>query len=56
MNHRESVLPTLIINSNERTIFYGSQRGLAMDNILHFITPVVMTLRLDHFIKVGDGH
>jgi hypothetical protein len=61
MNHSESVLPTLIvpaliINRNERNILYGCQGGLAMDHILHLITPVVMTVRLDHFKKVGGGH
>ena len=56
MNHSESVLPTLIINRNEHNIFYGCQGGLAMDHILHLIAPVVMTVRLDHFKKVGGGH
>jgi hypothetical protein len=56
MNHSESVLPTLIINRNERNILYDCQGGLAMDHILNLITPVVMTLRLDRFKKVGGGH
>jgi hypothetical protein len=60
MNHSESVLPTLIVptlitNRNEHSILYGCQGGLAMDHILHLITPVVMTLRLDHFKKIGGG-
>lgn len=62
MNHSESalrtlIIPTLIINRNEHNILYGCQGGLAMDHILHLIiTPVVMSLRLHHFKKVGGGH
>lgn len=51
-----SIMPTLIINRNGHNILYDCQGGLAMDHILHLITPVVMNLRLDHFKNVGGGH